>query len=91
MKFLDVIVSHSWYSVLLTKALANGVINKSNSRHFFFFDDSSHSLMTLKSPFNRVDGALRALVLEFSLGSSMYATMAIREVLKAPTDVHYQV
>ncbi len=30
-------------------------------------------------------------MVEFSLGSSMYATMALREVFKTATDSHYQV
>ena len=40
---------------------------------------------------NLADGRLRALVMDFSLRSSMYATMAIREVLKCPTDPAFQV
>lgn len=39
---------------------------------------------------DRLDGQFKAIVVKFSLSSSQYATMALRELMKSETSSAYQ-
>ncbi|KAF8339021.1 pseudouridine synthase [Cantharellus anzutake] len=47
-------------------------------------------ILCFESPASHPDGKFVALQIELELGSSVYATMALREVTKTETSAHYQ-
>ncbi|SRR5260221_13673714 len=47
-------------------------------------------ILEFDPPASEVDGKSIALQIELELGSSVYATMALREVTKTETSSHYQ-
>ena len=47
-------------------------------------------ILRLDPPASEINGKFVALQIELELGSSVYATMALREVTKTETSSHYQ-
>lgn len=83
-------MSGAYRKALLKPAGLNWYFMKYNTENDTLIRSDVEEIRGEKEPKSIESGTQKALILEFSLPSSSYATMALREILKSDTSVAHQ-